>query len=123
MRRVASAGLAAAALLVASGCGNSSGGGSSSSAQKASFAAFSQCLKQHGVTLPSQGQGFGGGAPPSNGQGFGGTPPSGGQFNGQPPSGGGFPGISSKMRKAFQACQSLAPQRQGNAPGFGNNGS
>jgi hypothetical protein len=107
MRRVASAGLVAAALVVAGGCGTSSGGGSSSS-QKPSFAAFSQCLKKHGATLPSGGQGFGG------------APPSGGQFNGQPPSGGGFPGISSKMRKAFRACQSLAPQRQGNAPGFGS---
>ncbi len=122
MRRVASAGLVAAALVVAGGCGTSSGGGGSSSSQKPSFAAFSQCLKKHGATLPSGGQGFGGGAPPSGGQGFGGTPPSGGQFNGQPPSGGGFPGISPKMRKAFRACQSLAPQRQG-APGFGSSSS
>jgi hypothetical protein len=115
MKRVA-AGLVAV-LLLASACGSSSGASSSSgTSQQRSFAAFGKCLKQHGVKglgAPGQGQGFSGGAPPSNGQ-----------FQGQPPSGGGFPGVSSKMRKAIAACQSLAPRRQGSAPpgGFGNGG-
>ncbi len=116
MRRVVPA-LAVVLLLVVSGCGSSSGAGSSSgTSQQRSFAAFSKCLKQHGVKgfgAPGQGQGFGGGAPPSTGQ-----------FQGQPPSGGGFPGISSKMRKAIAACRAFAPGRQGGAPpgGFGNGG-
>lgn len=122
MRRLATAGLVTAVLVAASGCGSSpSSGGNGSTSQKASFAAFTACLKQHGVSLPGGGQGFGGGAPPSSGGGFNGTPPSGGQFNGTPPSGGGFPG-SAKMQKAIQACQSLAPKRSGSAPSFGSGG-
>jgi hypothetical protein len=119
MRRVASAGLAVALLLLASGCGNSSGSGAGSTSgtsQQRSVAAFSKCLKQHGVKgfgAPGQGQGFGGGGPPASGG-----------LQGQPPSGGAFPGISSKMRKAFAACKSLVPRRQGGTPpaGFGNGG-
>jgi hypothetical protein len=114
MRRRASAGLLAAMLAIVAGCGSSpSADAGNGSSQQASLAAFTKCLKQHGVSgfgVPGQGQGFGGGAPPSNGGG--GTPPS--QLQGQPPSGG-FPG-GGKMRKAFQACKSLAPTGTGGAP-------
>jgi hypothetical protein len=118
MRRPAPAGLVVALLLLVSGCGSQSGSGTSSgtSSQQRSLAAFSTCLKQHGVKgfgAPGQGQGFSGGAPPSSGQ-----------FQGQPPSGGGFPGISSRTRKAIAACRAFAPRWQNGTPpgGFGNGG-
>lgn len=96
-----------AAVLVA-GCGSSSPAASSSTAKKRSFAAFTACLKQHGVT------GFGGGGFPGGGQ-----PPSGGGQppSGAPPSGGQQPTIPAKLRKAISACADVAP-RSGQG-GFG----
>ena len=98
--------------LVLAACGGGSGsskaaasGASTTTTTKgAQGAAFADCLKQHGVTLPA---GFGNGGPPSGG------PPSGG-----PPSGG-TPGSlpdgqtprslpagvdPQKLQSAFQAC-------------------
>ncbi len=112
------------AMLVASlaiaACGGSSGAGktttsknaaSTSTAKSASAgrSAFTSCLKQHGVTLPTGRQGGFGfrrngasttGAPPAGG---GGAGPTGGGFGG---GGGGFAGGTSKFAKAFQACRS-----------------
>lgn len=92
------------AALVAS-CGSSAGAASpSSTITKRSFAAFTACLKRHGVSR------IAGGQPPS----------------GSPPSGGQPPNISSKMQKAFTACASLAPRtgQGGFGPpgGFSNSG-
>jgi hypothetical protein len=86
------------AALVAS-CGSSAGAASpSSTITKRSFAAFTACLKRHGVSR------IAGGQPPS------GSPPN----------------ISSKMQKAFTACASLAPRtgQGGFGPpgGFSNSG-
>lgn len=92
------------ALATAAGCGSSSSsGGSATTTTNAtgarSFAAFTSCLKRHGVK--SLGAGFGGGQPPS----------------GSPPSGGTPPQLSAKMQKAIAACQEFAPQ--GGQGGFG----
>jgi hypothetical protein len=105
--------LALGAPLVLAACG---GGSSSSTAAAAgasgstttvkgatSRTALSDCLKQHGVTLPA---GFGSGGPPS-----GGTPPSlpAGATPGSPPAGG-TPGSlpagvdQQKLQSAFKAC-------------------
>jgi hypothetical protein len=88
------------------GCGSSSGndgagnGNGSSSGARSGLAAFSSCLKQHGV------KSFGGGQPPGRG-----APPSGGQqpSGGCPPGGGSFPQLSGKVQKAFSACQKYLP--------------
>ena len=105
-----------------SGSPNASGSGSStststssgSSSTKASTTAFTSCLKQHGVTLPSGAGGFGaggGGAPPA---GSSGTPPSFPQGN----SGAGAPGSgNSKFQAALKACASLRPSGSGGFPG------
>jgi hypothetical protein len=123
--RARSTAIAITAALIAAialaACGSSattasktSGSGASASASS-SRTKLAACLKQHGVTLPSQaagGQRPGGGTPPSGGYG-GGTPPSGGYGGGTPPAGGfggaGGPGgakgaQSSKFRAAFKAC-------------------
>jgi hypothetical protein len=102
-------------IALAAGCGSSIS--TSTTTTKRSFAAFTACLKHHGVS------GFGNGQPPGCGQSFGGggQPPS-----GSPPTGGQLPNISSKMQKAFAACSSLPRGGQGGfgAPpgGFSNGG-
>ncbi|HXQ59142.1 MAG TPA: hypothetical protein VN799_03560 [Acidimicrobiales bacterium] len=108
------------ALLLAA-CGNSSASGSSSSsttkpATTASRAAYTACLKQHGVTLPNLA-----GRPGGSGA----TTPS---FTpGSFPSGtGGFGGLANnpKFQQAAAACKSLRPSggfgggRFGGAGGF-----
>jgi hypothetical protein len=86
------------ALIVAGllcGCGSASSSASSSASKGSGTTSFAQCLKQHGVTLPSS------------------QPGSGGQ--GQPPSGGVPAGGSGS---AIQACSKYAPQ----GGGFGGGG-
>ena len=72
------------------------------STTSASFAAFRNCLTQHGAPAPPQGGGFGGGR-------------SGG--GGQPGAGGTRPTPSPAVQKALTACASLRP-----AGGFGGGG-
>lgn len=88
--RLAAAGFAVVIAGLATGCGSGNSSAPGSGSQGGGTTSFAQCLKQHGVTLPS-------GQP-----GQGGQPPSGGQ--GQPP--GGFSGNSSAM----QACSKYAPK-------------
>jgi hypothetical protein len=101
-----------AALLVLAGCG---GGGSKANASTSSTtgsanadrSAFTKCLSDHGVTLPSGGfPGGGNGGPPANGSlpDFGG-----GNGSGTPPRGS-FPGANNpKSQEAFNACRSQLP--------------
>ncbi|MCU1489743.1 MAG: hypothetical protein JWM85_1148 [Acidimicrobiaceae bacterium] len=99
--------------------GASSGSKSSgSSSSKASTTAYQACLKKNGVTLPSGGRGFGGGAP---GGGTGGS----GASSGTRPAGGAGGGAFSnpKFQKAFAACASLRPKGSGGfGGGFGGGG-
>ncbi len=102
-------------VLVVSACGSSSASSTSTSASTStgttttsgttttggSFAAYSACLQQHGVTF-GQGGGFGGG-------GFGGG--AGGSSGGSPPT------QTPAQQKAFAACASLRP-----TGGFGGGG-
>jgi len=99
--------VAGAALLAAAGCGGASSAAPASSAQR-----WQQCLRAHGVTVPSAGPGPGPTGPPSPATG--GQPPS---LPGGPPSGHGQgspgmtgPGLSAKDRAARAACQKYAPQ-------------
>lgn len=85
--------------LLVTACGSSTGSAGQSGAQAAGTSAFQQCLKQHGVTLPSGGRPSGGAPSPGAG---------GGQFPGGFGNGAGA--------KAFQACQKYAPA------GFGRGG-
>jgi hypothetical protein len=103
--------LAAPALMVcllATACGSSTGSTGQGSAQAAGASAFQQCLKRHGVSLPS--------GRPS----FSGTPSPGASFpagSGQLPGGFGT-GTGSK---AFQACRKYAPAGFGRGrPGTGS---
>ena len=111
--------IAGAVALSACGSGSSApttsttdpGGGGSHA--KASFAAYSACLKAHGVKLPT----FNGGPP--NGS----FPPSGSfPTSGSTPPGGGGRGRfnSPAFRKAAAACASLRPTGSGNRPGGRN---
>ncbi len=99
----------AAALLCAAACGSSSGdktsatpSGAASSRGAAGFTAYADCLRQHGVKVPS--------ARPSGRPGGGAIGGGGGAIGG----GGGFRGGNIDP-KALQACRSLMPQ-------FGNRG-
>lgn len=91
-----------AAAVLLTGCG--SGGAGQNATQTSSpsnRSSFAECLKKHGITLPSR---PGGGAPPSRPAGGGtptGAPPSGAPGNGQ-----GFPGGSNigAFQKAIKAC-------------------
>lgn len=125
--------LAAVAALALAACG---GGGSSpkvsaatttTTAGRGGFrnAAFTSCLKQHGITLPAGG--FGGRRPRAGGTGSTGATGasgSGGRFRG----GGGFggppisiPGVSAaKVQTALSACRSQLPN--GGRFGGGGNG-
>lgn len=137
-RPVRRAALAAGSCLVVAGalaaCGSSASGDSAaaSSSQGADgFAAYRQCLSEHGITLPSGGPG--GGQP---GQGQQGEQPSGlptdrpsGAPSGMPsggPGGGGMPGgvlpsgiDASAFQSANEACASLRPT---GGPGGGGAG-
>jgi hypothetical protein len=127
-RPVRRAALAAGSCLVVAGalaaCGSSASGGSgaASSSQGADgFAAYQQCLSEHGVTLPSRGAGDGQqGQPGQPGEQPSGLPtdrPSGapsGMPSGGP--GGGVPGgvlpsgvDASAFASANEACASLRP--------------
>ncbi len=90
-------------------CGSSSANGSSSSTTEpsgaASATAYTNCLKQHGATLPNFTPGAGGETPPSF------TPGSG---NFTPGSAGGGFRSNPTFQKAAAACKSLRP-----AGGFG----
>jgi hypothetical protein len=94
------AGPALVAGLLITGCGGSSSGSGQGGTQAASQSAFQQCLRQHGVNIPT--------ARPS----FAGTSSPGGQF-----SGGGQGGSGGS---AFQACRKFAPA--GFGPGGGGAG-
>lgn len=84
----------------------------------AAFAAYSNCLKQHGVTLPNfAGRRPGGGTPPANG---GGNPPA--NATGRPR--GGFGGAfgTPAQRKKFQAAQTACAKLRPAGGGFGRGG-
>ena len=99
--------------LILAACGSSSASGANASSTKpsgrASRTAYSNCLKQHGVTLPNFTGGTGG--PPAGGE----TPPS---FT--PGSGAGGFRSNPAFQKAATACKSLRPS--GGFGGFGGSG-
>jgi hypothetical protein len=109
-RRLAAAAAATAlTALVVGGCGlvsASSGPSSSSSSPASGFSAYFNCLRQHGVNVPTPSA-----SPGSGGGGFGGGGFGGGGFGG---SGSG----NSTFQKAAQACASLRPSF-GGGNGFG----
>ena len=133
-RPVRRAAIAAGACLVAAGalaaCGSSaSGSGSSADAQGANgFAAYRQCLSEHGVTLPSGGPGGGQqGQPGEQPSGLPSDRPS-GPPSGMPsggPGGGGPGGVlpsgvdASAFASANEACASLRPTGGPGGPGQG----
>ena len=134
VRRAAIA--AGSCLLVARGlaaCGSSGGDSGSSASQSAgadSFAAYQQCLSEHGVTLPSRGAGGQPGQPGEGGVPSGmptdlpsGMPsgmPSGGPGEGGVPGGVLPSGIdSSAFSAASEACASLRPTGGPGGPGGG----
>ncbi|HEX4790589.1 MAG TPA: hypothetical protein VH372_19160 [Actinospica sp.] len=114
----AAAGIAAVGLIA--GC--SSGSGTSTAAatgaassDNAAYSAYTQCLSQHGVKLPSRGA-FTAGARRSHSPGADGFTP------GARPSGGfggGFASADPSMAAAAQACSSLRPS---GAASFGGGG-
>ncbi|MEY9964184.1 hypothetical protein ABIA33_002226 [Streptacidiphilus sp. MAP12-16] len=113
-RVLAAAGLLASGALLLTGCSSGStapaaGAAASAGASGSSqFTQYSDCLKSHGVTLPS-------GRP-------GGRPSGAARPSGRPSGGaGGFGGASANPSQAaaMQACASLRPQGQG---GFGGGG-
>lgn len=89
--------VSAAALMTSAACGSSGGkaaaspSGSAASIAGGDFAAYAQCLRQHGVNIP--------------------TAPPGGQPSGPP--GRRFGGLAGANREALQACRSLAPRPGG----------
>lgn len=106
------AAVVAAALLAGCGSGNAQNAGATPSASNRS--SFTQCLKKHGITLPSRPSGGGlpsGGIP--SGRAPGSAPPSGASGNGQ-----GFPGGSrgGAFQKAIKACGGLGGGGFGGAP-------
>jgi hypothetical protein len=80
-------------------------------------AAFTACLKQHGVTLPAGALGFGRRGGSGGGGGRGPRGGSGGRGGGFFGGGAGGAGLSSKDQAAFTACRSKLP-----AGGFGGGG-
>lgn len=100
-----------ASVALVAGCGGSDGGGSGNAASSGSTettsssggsgASFAECMKQHGVEVPSAGFGGAGQRPAPQGQQQSGqgTPPR--LPDGTDPS---------KFQDAMQACRSLAPQ-------------
>ncbi len=93
--------------LLVTACGSSTGSTGQSGAQAAGTSAFQQCLRQHGVTVPSARPSFGGAPSPGAS-----LPAGGGQFPGGFGNGAGS--------KAFQACRKYAPAGFGRGlPGAG----
>jgi len=123
------AGIAAVGLIAgcsSSGSSTAAAGpaGAASGSGNAAYSAYTQCLSQHGVKLPSGGA-FGGGrrshSPGASG-GFGFTPGarrSGGFGGGGGGGYGGFASADPSMAAAVQACSSLRPT---GAAGFGGGG-
>ena len=114
--------LSIAAPLVLAACGGGSSNASASTSPTSTTtaaggglanSAFTACLKQHGVTLPS---GLGGGRRGGSGSSGppGGLPPGGSGGPGGFLGGGGGAGLSSAQQAAFSACRSKLP-----AGGFG----
>jgi hypothetical protein len=97
-----------AVLLLASGCGVVGGSSTSSGSASGSFTAYQNCLRQHGVTIPTArpsggpggfgGGGFGGGGNQQARQACASLRPSGGRF------GGGFGGQFATAIQAFRSC-------------------
>lgn len=88
----------AAALLGSAACGSSGGNAAASSptpagSARGGFAAYAQCLREHGVNIPTTRASAGPGGGP------------GGGF--------GFRGLASANPQALQACRSLLPQQRG----------
>jgi len=108
------AGVAAVGLIAGCSSGNGSANvaatGTASSGS-AAFSAYTQCLSQHGVTLPSGG--LGGRRTRSPGAGF--TPGAGRSYGGFG-GGGAFASANPTVAAAMQACSSLRPT---GAAGFG----
>jgi len=103
--------------LLLAACGSSASGSGTTTTKPsgtASLTAYTNCLKQHGVTLPN----FTHGSIPT-----GGTRPTFTPGSGSRPSGFGSGGFSSnpKFEKAAAACKSLRPS--GGSGGFGRGGS
>jgi len=112
----AAAGIAAVGLIAGCSSGGSANVAATSTASSgsAAYSAYTQCLSQHGVTLPSGGA-FGGRRSHSPGAGF--TPGagrSGGYGGGY--GGGAFASANPSLSAAMQACSSLRPT---GAAGFG----
>jgi hypothetical protein len=112
---------ALAAGLLVTACGSSTGSTGQNGAQASGTSAFQQCLRQHGVTLPSGRPSFSG--TPSPGAGVpspgAGVPSPGASV---PAGGGQFPGGfgNGAGSKAFQACRKYAPAGFGRGqPGAG----
>ncbi|MFC6086126.1 hypothetical protein [Sphaerisporangium aureirubrum] len=110
LSRVLGVATVASAVLLASGCGGVAGGTAGAKASPARSgdgrAAFAECLREHGVTMPT---GRPGGAPTAR--------PSGAP-SGRPSRGaGGFGTMGPEAREALEACRSLMPEG-----GFGRGG-
>ena len=98
-----------AVLVLASGCGVVGGSSASSCSASGSFTAYQNCLRQHGVSIPTArpsggpggfgGGGFGGGANQQARQACASLRPSGGRFGG-----GGFGGQFGSAIQAFRSC-------------------
>ena len=125
-RALAAAGLLASGALLLAGCSSNStanaGSGTSASASSsgsATYAAYTNCLKSHGVALPSGrpgGGSFSGRARPS-GSAF----PRAGHSGGYGGGGFGFGGASANPSEAaaMKACASLRPKGGFGGGGFG----
>jgi hypothetical protein len=120
---VAVSALAVGGLSLLAACGSSGGSTTAAASGPPSsgatgFAAYTACLQQHGVTLPSRGAGGGGFTRPSDGasRGAGGF---GGGYGGGFFGGGGTP--NPQMSAAAAACASVRPAGGfgGGAGGFG----
>jgi hypothetical protein len=122
----AAAGIAAVGLIA--GCSSSGSGstasGSTSSATAtgaAAYSAYTQCLSQHGVTLPNRGTFTGARRSHSPGAGGFSFSPGARRSGGFGGGGGfgGFPSADPSMSAAMQACNALRPT---GAAGFGGGG-
>ena len=117
----AAAGIAAAGLIAgcsSAGSGSSAAADSTSTASSSGYSAYTACLSEHGVTLPSRGA-FGAGRRSHPAGSF--TPGAGrtGGAGGYGGYGGGFASANPTMSAAMQACASDRPT---GAAGFGGGG-